>query len=95
MSDRLVTDEQLPAQPATGASFSERDYYRRRIDELGDRRLIGIESAVVDLEKRVDELVGRFDGIDRKIAFLAGALAVATFLANLIGPPLVRAVFGA
>ena len=80
-------DATLPPQPAPSASYSERDYYRRRIDELLDERIRGLLGAVGTLDKRVD-------AIDGKLARIFGGLAVIMVLAGIFGPTIARIVFG-
>jgi hypothetical protein len=77
----------LPPQPAPTASYGERDYYRRRVDELLDDRIRGIAHTVNTLD-------GRVDGIDSKLSRVFGGLAVIVFLATIIGPVIVRWLTG-
>jgi hypothetical protein len=82
-----MPDPGLPQQPAPTASYGERDYYRRRIDELMDERVQNLVTAVGDLGHRVDI-------IDSKLGRVFGGLAVIVVLASIFGPPIVKALFG-
>lgn len=82
-----MTDERLPPPPPPTASNGEAGYYRRRIDELVDRRLEGIEEAIGELRSDQVRLGGRLN-------YLFGALAVISVLANLVGPAIFEAITG-
>jgi hypothetical protein len=86
MSGPLVSDE-LPAELPAGAHNGDRAYYRRRIDELMDGRLRNIETAINSLDARAD-------GLDRRLNYFFGGLAVIVVVAQLVGPAIVRAVIG-
>lgn len=73
----------LPGNAPNGAEH----YYRRRIDELVDRRLATIEEQVNTLDSRLDRL-------DRRLSYLFGALALLSFLGSVAGPALIHALFG-
>lgn len=81
--DQLVSDEHLPPRMPPGTTNGEAAYYRRRIDELVDRRLIGIEDAVRSLDSRADT-------IDKRLNWIFGGLAVVSILANLLGPTILE-----
>lgn len=81
-----MTDE-LPPELPRGADNGDRAYYRRRIDELMDGRLRGIESAIHSLDQRAD-------AVDGKLNRIFGALAVIVILVNIIAPALVRWLTG-
>lgn len=81
-----MDSDQLPNSPPDRGN-GDRSYYRRRIDELVDRRLQRIEDAIRSLDARTDIL-------DHRLAWFAGALAVLIFLAQLIGPAIVHLITG-
>lgn len=83
--------EQLPAalRPGT-ASNGDRDYYRRRIDELLDAQVRGLASGIEGLVQAHRVLDDRVDAIDGKLSKIFGGLAVIVLLVNLIAPVVVR-----
>lgn len=87
MSGHLVTEPHLPPPMAPGTSNGERDYYRRRIDQLVDVRLKGIEDAVRSLDDRADT-------IDKRLNLIFGGLTVVSILGNLFGPAIVKWLTG-
>lgn len=87
MPGRLVTEPTLPPQPPHGATNGQADYYRRRIDELVDGRLIRIEDAVRSLDSRADT-------IDKRLNHIFGGLALIVVIANLLAPTIIEWVSG-
>ena len=58
-----MTDATLPPAPPPDAPYGDRDYYRRRIDELVDRRLGDIDGAIRMLDTRTDRIENRLNYI--------------------------------
>lgn len=54
-------------------------YERRRMDAL-------LDNQIVDLKRQVNELDHKVDTLNIRLAWLAGGLALVTFVANIIGP---------
>jgi hypothetical protein len=82
-----MADDRLPAQLPPGSANGDAAYYRRRIDELVDRRLIGIEDSMRNLDDRADKH-------DQKLNWIFGGLAVVSVVANLLAPTVIRWLSG-
>ncbi len=63
------------------------DYERRRIDHMRDGQ-------IQDLKSKVDELDRKVDSLNVRLAWLAGGLAIVTFLANIVGPIIALRLLG-
>lgn len=65
--------------------MDQHDYTRRRIDQMTDQRFRSIEGKVDEIDRKVDALSNR-------LAWLIGALAVLSFILNIVGPVIAREI---
>lgn len=69
-------------------------YSRRRIDELTDQKIRDLGHDVADIKGDVKEVDRKVDALSNRIAWLFGAIAALSFLFNLFGPIVAKALLG-
>jgi hypothetical protein len=75
-------------EPENGA------YSRRRIDQLTDRKIDDLGRELGDLRNEMREVDRKVQLLSTRFAWVAGGLAVISFIFNVFGPTIARVLFG-
>ena len=74
------------------APIADQSYERRRIGQLTDQRLTGIEARQGENGRKLDDLDAKVDGLNTRLSYLAGGLAVLSIIVNFLAPVILSAI---
>ena len=72
--------------------IADQNYERRRIDQLTDQRLTGIEERQRENGQKLDELDDKVDRLSTRLSYIAGGLAVLSVVVNFLVPIILERV---